>query len=55
MEQQQSWEQPMVTDDVQVAEAAQQQGISSSEQNGSQLGKFKDTDALLSAYNSLQA
>lgn len=54
MEQQQSWEQPKESDDVQVADATQNQGISSSQSNGSQLGKFKDTEALLSAYNSLQ-
>lgn len=55
MEQQQSWEQPNACDDVQVVETTQQQGISSSEQDGSQLGKFKDTQSLLSAYNNLQA
>lgn len=48
-------EQPILDDDVQMAEAKNDDGISSSQENGSQLGKFKDAETLLSAYNNLQA
>ena len=48
-------EQPVLDDDGQMAEAKNDDGISSSQENGSQLGKFKDAETLLSAYNNLQA
>ena len=55
MEDNKTWEQPQDLDNVPVADAKEEISTPSSEQNGSQLGKFKDAESLLSAYNNLQA
>ena len=55
MENEKVWEQPQELDNVPVADAKNDESTPSSNQNGSQLGKFKDAESLLSAYNSLQA
>lgn len=56
MENKEVWEQPQDLDNVQVADAnVESEGTASSNEKGSQLGKFKDAESLLSAYNSLQA
>lgn len=48
------WEQPSIEDNVQVADAKVEEGTTCLNE-GSHLGKFKDADSLLSAYNNLQA
>ena len=55
MEENETWEQPNSQCDVQATEVENCQGISSQAEDGSQLGKFKDAQSLLSAYNNLQA
>lgn len=55
MEQLNTWEQPKDVDNVPVADAKIDDSTTSSTQNGSQYGKFKDADSLFSAYNNLQA
>lgn len=54
MEQNETWEQPTQSDNVPVADAKIDESTPSSE-DGSQFGKFKDAESLLSAYNNLQA
>ena len=55
MEQQQNWEQPSNLDNVPVADAKDIDSTPSSNNDGSQYGKFKDAESLLNAYNNLQA
>ncbi len=55
MENEKVWEQPNELDNVPVADAKVDDSTPSSNQNGSQYGKFKDAESLLSAYNNLQA
>ena len=54
MEEKEDWEQPENLDNVLVADAKIEEDTPSSN-NGSQYGKFKDVDSLLTAYNNLQA
>ena len=54
MELENNGEQPELTDNVPVADAKIEDSTPSSESNGS-LGKFKDAESLLNAYNNLQA
>lgn len=55
MEQTEAWEQPTLQDNVPVADAKTDLSTTSSEDVGSQFGKFKDAESLLDAYNNLQA
>ena len=55
MENNEIWEQPLNQDNVPVADANEDLSTPSSCNQGSQLGKFKDAESLLSAYNNLQA
>lgn len=55
MEENKVWEQPQELDNVPVADAKTDDSTSLSKNEGSQLGKFKDAQSLLSAYNNLQA
>ena len=48
-------EQPNEQDNVPVADAKEEIGTPSSSLSGSQFGKFKDANSLLTAYNNLQA
>lgn len=54
MEEKENWEQPTNSDNVPVADAKIEEGTPSSD-SGSQYGKFKDAESLLTAYNNLQA
>ena len=54
MEEKENWEQPENLDNVLVADAKIEENTTSSN-SGSQYGKFKDADSLLTAYNNLQA
>ena len=54
MEDNKVWEQPEDLDNVPVADAKNDDSTPLSN-NGSQLGKFKDAQSLLTAYNNLQA
>ena len=55
MEDNKVWEQPQELDNVPVADAKIDDSTTSSNNDGSQLGKFKDAQSLLFAYNNLQA
>ena len=56
MEQNEIWEQPKTEETVQVTEVKENiEGTLDSSFNGSQFGKFKDAESLLTAYNNLQA
>lgn len=54
MEEKENWEQPTNSDNVPMADAKIEESTPSSD-NGSQYGKFKDAESLLTAYNNLQA
>lgn len=56
MENENTWEQPLKEENAKENEESIEKEVATCpQQNGSQFGKFKDAESLLSAYNSLQA